>query len=324
MTKTKVTSSQLLKGRRLAIIGYGSQGRAQALNLRDSGHRPIIGLLPGSRSRPRARRDGFEIAAPAKTIAMADIIAILIPDHRQQMFFKSLPVGLLDNKALIFAHGLAISFGLVKPPLSCDVILVAPHGPGVRIRELYQEGSRFTAFWAIEQNYSGRAILIAKAYAGAIGCPPKNLFKTTFRQEAVGDIFGEQAVLCGGLVGLMESGFDTLVKRGFSPESAYLECIHQLDSIVDLVKKHGPAGMFERISVTAAYGSLLNKEQLSGPEQRRKMAAMLKQIEDGRFVRKLMVDSRHQMADFKRKSGDIRSSELQRIHDRLRKKLDKS
>ena len=178
---------------------------------------------------------------------------------------------MLSSKTLVFAHGLSIHFGLVKPSSDCDVILAAPHGPGLRLREKYLAGEPFTAFVGIGNKSSRKASEIARAYAEAIGCPRKLQFESTFRDETIGDIFGEQAVLCGGLVGLMESGFETLVRKGLSEETAYLECIYQIDLIVDLIKKFGPAGMFERISATAAFGSLRKKEKLFGSDFRRKL-----------------------------------------------------
>ncbi|HBC46703.1 MAG TPA: ketol-acid reductoisomerase, partial [candidate division Zixibacteria bacterium] len=231
-------SGGLLKNYRLAILGFGSQGQAQALNLRDSGLTPTIGLPPKSKSRIAVRKAGFRVVTPWQAIDSADIISVLLPDHKHQEFFNK--IGDISSKTFIFAHGLSVAFGLAKLPDTCDTILIAPHGPGLRIRELYQSGKTFTAFWAVNNDASGKARQIASAYAAAIGCPPKSLFKTSFRDEAIGDIFGEQAVLCGELVGLIESGFDTLVRHGLSPESAYLECVYQLDLIIDLIKKFGP------------------------------------------------------------------------------------
>jgi ketol-acid reductoisomerase len=230
---------------------------------------------------------------------------------------------MLDGKALIFAHGLSVAFGLAKPPGTCDIILVAPHGPGIRIRELYSAGKPFTAFWGVANDASGRAAKIARAYAAAVGCPAKGLFATTFRDEAFGDIFGEQAVLCGGLVGLIETGFATLVNKGISPRDAYLECVHQLDLIVDLIKRHGPAGMFERISKTAAYGSLKNKDRLFDSSMRKKMNALYGEIENGKFARELLRENRAGMASLKRALAKERKSPLQKAHARLWKGLEK-
>jgi ketol-acid reductoisomerase len=314
-------SAKALQQSRIAVLGYGSQGRAQALNLRDSGLRPVIGLPAGSKLRIRAQADGFNVLSPIKAIANADIIAILIPDHLHRDLVESIPAKALGGKSLIFAHGLSVAFGFIKPPSTCDIILVAPHGPGIRIRELYLGSKPFTAFWAIEHDASGNAAKIGKAYAAAIGCPQKNLFRTSFREEAIGDIFGEQAVLCGGLVGLLESGFETLVQHGLSAENAYLECVYQLDLIVDLIKRHGPAGMFDRISKTAAIGSLKAKDRLFGSEMEKRMTRLYDEIADGRFAKTLMHESDKGLKDYKRKLAVIKKSRLQKTHERLKKKL---
>jgi ketol-acid reductoisomerase len=311
-----------LKNRQTAIIGYGSQGHAQALNLRDSGIVPIIGLRANSKSKRAAISDGFKVLSPQKAISQSDIISILIPDYKHKEFFKNFTSpDLLHGRALIFAHGMTVAFGLVSPPSGCDVILVAPHGPGVRIRELYQQGKTFTSFWAIKHDYSGDSTKIAKAYAAAIGSPPSCLFKSSFRDEAVGDIFGEQAVLCGGLVGLMQSGFDTLVSKGFSPETAYLECIYQLDLIVDLVKKYGPAGMLEKISVTAAFGSLQSRKVLFDKQMNNKMKKLYREIENGEFVKSLMKDETRGMRHFTKDLRLFKKSFLQKTHESLSRRL---
>ena len=316
---------RFLKNRQIAIIGYGSQGRAQALNLRDSGIVPIIGLRTKSKSRRTAVSEGFKVFSPEKAISQSDIISTLIPDHKHKEFFKDFASSdILSGKALIFAHGMTVAFDLVRPPSDCDVILVAPHGPGVRIRELYQQGKTFTAFWAIEHNYSGNAIKIARAYAAAIGSPPSCLFKSSFRDEAIGDIFGEQAVLCGGLVGLMQTGFDTLVHGGFSPETAYLECIYQLDLIVDLVKKYGPAGMLEHISLTAAFGSLQSRKELFDKQMNDKMKKLYQGIQDGEFVASLVSNEIQGMKHFTKDLRSFKKSLLQKTHESLSRRLKSS
>jgi ketol-acid reductoisomerase len=311
-----------LTGKKPAILGYGSQGKAQALNLRDSGIRPVIGLPPGSKSIRRAVDDGFTVIAPYEAVIQSDVIVVLIADHLQKGFFDSMekPEALF-GKALIFAHGLSIAFGLVRPPSDCDIILVAPHGPGVRLREKYKKGEPFTAFIAVGNDWSGEAGDIAAAYAEAIGCPESARFPSTFEEEAVGDIFGEQAVLCGGLAGLMESGFKTLVENGHSAESAYLECIYQLDLIVDLVKKYGPAGMFERISKTAAFGSLRQKDSLFDSGFSKKLDDLYQEIKSGGFARSLAKESRSGLNEHYRLLREIRDSALQKTHDLLSERL---
>jgi ketol-acid reductoisomerase len=312
---------RLLKKHRIAIIGFGSQGTAQALNLRDSGITPIIGLPPKSKSVSTAGKAGFEVVDSEQAVGRSDIISVLIPDHKHKELFDNINPDLIIGKAFIFAHGLSVAFGLVKLPASSDLILVAPHGPGMRLRELYLAGRPFTAFWAVANDASGEARKIAKSYAAAIGCSPANLFKSSFRDEAVGDIFGEQAVLCGGLTGLLDSGFETLVHHGLSPESAYLECIYQLDLIVDLIKKYGPAGMFERISKTAAFGSLRSKDKLFGNNIRRKMDRLYGQINSGRFARALLAENKAGMKSLKNFLKTYDRSLLQKTHDKLTRRL---
>jgi ketol-acid reductoisomerase len=306
---------------KIAVIGYGSQGQAQAMNLRDTGLMPIIGLPPKSKSRSLASKERFEIYTPQKAIERCDSAVILAPDHKHRDLFESIPPRLLAGKSLIFAHGLSIAFGLIKPPSTCDLILVAPHGPGVRIRELYKEGKPFTAFWGVEHNATGKANEIAIEYAAAIGCPRQGLFKTSFRDEAIGDIFGEQVVLCGGLTGLLETGFETLVKSGLSPENAYLECVYQLDLIIDLIKSHGPAGMFERISKTAAIGSLDAKDKLFDKSMRQKMKKLFGEIESGRFARSLMRESETGMKQYKRNLAKLKKSKLQKAQEKMGKRM---
>jgi ketol-acid reductoisomerase len=314
-------SRKILSGKKIAVLGYGSQGSAQVKNLRDSGFEPVIGLPSRSRSRKAAKKDRFEILTPQKVFEKADIIAVLIPDHKHKGLFDSIPTSILSGKTLVFAHGLSIHFGLVKPPSDCDVVLVAPHGPGIRLREKYLAGEPFTAFVGIGGNSTAKAGKIARAYAESIGCPWRYQFVSNFRDEALGDIFGEQAVLCGGLVGLMESGFETLLKKGFSEEAAYLECIYQIDLIVDLIKKFGPAGMFERISVTAAYGSLKKKKSLFENDFKKRLKSLYREIENGRFAAELDKDSRKDMPGYRKLLNESRSSKLQKAYKNLARKI---
>lgn len=314
-------SYKILRKKGVAVFGYGSQGQAQAQNLRDSGVSPIIALPSKGNSRAKARKDKFVVATPQAALAKCDIAVILAPDHLHKRLFESIPPRLLEHKSLIFAHGLSVAFGLIGVPKSTDIILMAPHGPGVRIRELYKEKKPFTAFWGVERNVSGLANEIAYEYANAIGCLKQGLFRTTFRDEAIGDIFGEQAVLCGGLTGLLESGFETLVNSGLSPENAYLECVHQLDLIIDLVKRHGPAGMFERISKTAAIGSLDVKDRLFDKSMSRKMTALYREIADGKFARALLRESETGMKNYKRNLAKLKKSKLQKAQEKIGKRI---
>ena len=312
---------EFLQGRKIAILGYGSQGKAQALNLRDSGIEPLIGLPAKSRSAKEAKKNGFHVTTARKAVFLSDVIAVLIPDHKHRELFNSIPASGLSGKTLIFAHGLSVAFGLVRPPVDCDVIMVAPHGPGVRLRERYMTGEFFTAFAGVKQDYSGKAWPIARSYAAAIGCPPANLFESTLEDEAIGDIFGEQAVLCGGLVGLLETGFSTLVKKGHSPESAYLECVYQLDLIIDLIKRYGTAGMFERISKTAAFGSLSVKDKLFDSAFSGKMERLYNEIKSGKFAQKLARENENSLANLKSMLSAVKGSPLQKTQAAVFRRL---
>jgi len=291
LVKQSIIDIGLLKGRKLAVIGYGSQGRAQALNLRDSGFSPIIGLPTGSRSRRKAKRDGFTVTTPAKAVKNAEIIVVLVPDHKhKELFERDLPGAIHTGQTFIFAHALSVHFKLVTQPPDVDFLLVAPHGPGIRVREKYLAGEGVTAFVGRTGESSPGCLKLAASYAAAIGCAKAGMIETSFHHEAVGDIFGEQAVLCGGLVGLLKTGFDTLVRAGLPPENAYLECVYQLDLIVDLIKKYGIGGMYDRISLTAALGSVKAESQIINRQSEKAMAVMLKNIEDGKFVNGLMAE----------------------------------
>lgn len=321
MKKKRKANMRTIAGKKIAVLGFGSQGKAQALNLRDSGAAPLIGLPSKSKSRIKARDEGFLIATAKKAIKSSDIIAVLIPDHKHKELFDSLQGIDLSGKAFIFAHGLSVAFGLVKFSSYNDIIMVAPHGPGVRLRERYIAAEPFTAFIAVEQDNSGGAWQIAAEYANAIGCGEQNLFESTFRDEAVGDIFGEQAVLCGGLVGLLEAGFETLVDKGLSPQSAYLECVYQIDLIIDLIKRFGTAGMFERISKTAAFGSLRVKDKLFDQRFRAKMEDLYKEINSGKFVELLMKENRAEFAGFESMLAECRESTLDKAHKAFSRRL---
>jgi ketol-acid reductoisomerase len=274
-----------LKGVTIAIIGYGSQGRAQALNLKDSGLQVIVGLPKRSRSIKIAQRDGFEVYPTDEAAKLGRIISALAPDHlHKEIYNDYLKTNLSDGKTLIFACGFSIYFKLVLPPKNVDVILVAPHAPGEVVRKFFLDKMGVPCFFAVEQDYTGKAKRTALGYAKAIGCTKAGAMQTTFREEAIGDIFGEQAVLCGGLTELLKAGFEVLVESGLSPENAYLECVHQLDLIVNTIKSYGIAGMFERISKTAEYGSYLAGKRVINDRAKKEMKKVLREIEDGSFA----------------------------------------
>ena len=320
--KPKLAGKNILQNYSVTILGYGSQGSAQAQNLRDSGIAVMIGLPAKSKSRVRAKRDGFAVCSPPDAVKMSQVISVLIPDHIHGDLFKS--IARSENyrgKSFIFAHGLSIAFNLVKLPRNCDIIMIAPHTPGMELRQRYIQNQPLTGFMAVKQNYTGQADKIGRAYAKAIGISSKGIFKSDFRTEAIGDIFGEQAVLCGGLSGLIDSGFITLVNNGHTAESAYLECVHQLDLIVDLVKKYGPDGMLDRISQTAAFGALTSSPVLFDAAYRRKLQALYKNIENGNFIKKLLANKSNLEKIIRNKKGGRRKSILQAAHDKLLAKL---
>lgn len=286
MRVIRSASLRPLTNRTIAVLGYGSQGRAQALNLHDSGFAPVIGLPLRSRSRRAAARDGLTVTAPGRAVSKADIIFILAPDHvHEALFQREILPRLRPRQVLVFAHASSIHFRMVHPPDFVDVLLVAPIGPGKRLRELRGQKDGVACFLAIHQNPSRRARPIGMALARAIGCLPAGVIETTFAEEAVGDLFGEQAVLCGGLGELLQAGVETLIAHGHTPHSAYLECVYQLDLIVDLIKSEGLAGMYRRISPTAAAGAAEAGPKIVTPTTRRAMDRLFRHIDSGRFFR---------------------------------------
>jgi ketol-acid reductoisomerase len=272
-----------------AVLGYGSQGKAIAHNLRDSGYRVIIGLRQRSRSREKARRDGFRAVYTVKEAAKkAACICFALPDHLQGRIFSSdIEKNLEEGRTLLFLHGFSVHFGFVLPPERCDVIMVAPHAPGLAVREMYLTDRSLSAFYAVYQNYTGTARKTALALASAMGFKRTRLVPTTFEDEAVGDLFGEQAVLCGGLSELILNGFEVLVEKGLSPENAYLEVAYQLDRIIYLIKQYGMEGMYDRISATARYGSTLSGQRIIDRSVRKRMESLYEDIKSGKFAHRL-------------------------------------
>jgi ketol-acid reductoisomerase len=287
----------ILGNKPIAILGYGSQGRAQALNLRDSGFEPIIGLPTGSRSRQRAFSDKFRIKTPSDAVKDADIVAVLAPDHvHGELFANDIGKAIHPGQIFIFAHALSVHFKLIEQPTGIDFLLVAPHAPGLRMRERFMRGGSVSAFIGKTDKSSEKSLRFAAAYAKAIGCNHRALIVSSFTDEAVGDIFGEQAVLCGGLAGLIKAGYKTLVKSGIPPHNAYLECIYQLDLIVDLIKRYGIGGMYERISLTARYGSTRAENKIINAQSEKAMGELLKGIKSGKFVKELLKNSKKGVA----------------------------
>ncbi|HEX5854385.1 MAG TPA: ketol-acid reductoisomerase, partial [Thermoanaerobaculia bacterium] len=280
-----------LKGRAVAIIGYGSQGHAHALNLRDSGVSVVVGLHATSKSAARAKAEGLTVLSVAEAAARADIVMILTPDTGQKKLYdEAIAPNLRAGKTLMFAHGFNIRFGQIVPPADVDVSMVAPKAPGHRVRELFQEGEGTPALLAVEQNASGHAREDALAYARALGATRAGVLETTFAEETETDLFGEQAVLCGGTSALVKAGFQTLVDAGYQPEVAYFECLHELKLIVDLIWEGGLSGMRYSISDTAEYGDLTRGPRVVDDLVREQMRALLEEIQSGTFAREWIAE----------------------------------
>ncbi len=281
----------LLADKTVAIVGYGSQGHAHALNLKDSGINVIVGLYEGSRSVDKARTDGLEVLSVADASAKADWIMVLLPDEFQkEVYAKEISPHLNPGDVLSFAHGFNIRFGLIKPPEYVDVVMIAPKGPGHTVRWEYQNGQGVPALFAIEQDSSGSARALAMAYAKGIGGTRAGILETNFKEETETDLFGEQAVLCGGLSELVKAGFETLVEAGYQPELAYFECLHEVKLIVDLMVKGGLTAMRDSISNTAEYGDYVSGPRLITDETKEEMRKILADIQDGTFAKNFVAE----------------------------------
>jgi len=281
----------LLNNKTIAIIGYGSQGHAHALNLKDSGMDVIVGLYKGSKSESKAINDGLKVFTVSEACEKADWIMILLPDEFQKdVYFREIEPNLKEGKILSFAHGFNIRFGLIKPPSFVDVVMIAPKGPGHTVRWEYQNGQGVPALFAVEQDYSGNARSLAMAYAKGIGGTRAGILETNFKEETETDLFGEQAVLCGGLSELVKSGFETLVEAGYQPELAYFECLHEVKLIVDLMVKGGLSQMRDSISNTAEYGDYVSGKRLINSDTKKEMQKILKDIQDGTFAKNFVKE----------------------------------
>ncbi|MBQ6409436.1 MAG: ketol-acid reductoisomerase [Butyrivibrio sp.] len=281
----------LLEGKTIAIIGYGSQGHAHALNLKDSGCNVIIGLYEGSKSKAKAEAQGLKVYNTAEAAKMADIIMILINDEKQaKMYKEDIEPNLQPGNMLMFAHGFNVHFGLIKAPKDVDVTMIAPKAPGHTVRSEYQAGKGTPCLVAVEQDATGKALDLALAYGAGIGGARAGLLETTFRTETETDLFGEQAVLCGGVCALMQAGFDTLVEAGYDPRNAYFECVHEMKLIVDLIYQSGFAGMRYSISNTAEYGDYVTGPKLITDETKKTMKKILSDIQDGTFAKEFLLD----------------------------------
>ena len=310
----------LIRGKKVAIIGYGSQGHAHAQNLRDSGVRDlVIGLRPGSASGEKAMKLQFKVEEPAKAAAWADVVMILAPDELQGGIYRDhLAPHLKKNAALVFAHGLNIHFNLIEPREDLDVFMVAPKGPGHTVRSEYQRGGGVPCLLAVNQNASGKAKELGLSYASAIGGGRAGIIETSFKEECETDLFGEQAVLCGGLQSLITAGFETLVEAGYAPEMAYFECLHEVKLIVDLVYEGGLANMNYSISNTAEYGNYRTGPRIVTEETKREMKRVLEDIQSGRFVRDFMLENQAGQPSFKALRRRHAEHPIEKVGQKLR------
>ena len=282
-----------LKGKRVAVIGYGSQGRGQSLNLKDSGIDVVIGVRKDGKSWQKAKEDGMEVATIEEASKMAQVIQILIPDHLQgEVYREKIRPYMEEGDMLMFSHGFNIHFSQIIPPENVDVTMIAPKGPGNLVRRMYVEGKSVPALIAVEQNYTGKAKEIALAYAKAIGALKAGVIETSFKEETETDLFGEQAVLCGGVTELMRAGFDTLVNAGYQPEIAYFECINEMKLIVDLIYEGGITHMRKAISDTAEYGDLKMGKRIITEETRKEMKKLLSEIQSGQFAKDWLTENK--------------------------------
>jgi ketol-acid reductoisomerase len=308
-----------LHGKRVAILGYGSQGHAHALNLKDSGVDVVVGLPEGSRSRQRASADGVSVLTPGAAAESADIIMILAPDTSQaKLYREDVAPHLKPGKTLMFAHGFNIRFGTITPPEGVDVSLIAPKAPGHRVREVFKEGQGTPALLAVQKDASGRARETALAYAKGIGCTRAGVIETTFAEETETDLFGEQAVLCGGVSALVKAGFETLVNAGYQPEIAYFECMHELKLIVDLMYRGGLSYMRYSVSDTAEHGDYTGGPRLVTDETKREMARMLGEIRSGQYAKKWIAENETGRPWFEARRREERAHAIEEVGAKLR------
>lgn len=319
---SKDCDSKYLDGKTVAIIGYGSQGHAHALNLRDSGVDVVIGLYKGSKSWKKAEDSGFKVMTAAEAAKVGDIVMILVNDEKQaDLYRKDIAAGLEPGNVLAFAHGFNIHYHQIVPPDDVDVIMVAPKGPGDVVRSEYVRGAGVPDLIAVEQDASGNARQIAFAYAAAIGGARAGLLETTFRVETETDLFGEQAVLCGGVTGLMEAGFETLVEAGYAPENAYFETINEMKMICDLIYTGGFEKMRDNVSDTAEYGDYVTEDRIVTDEVKKNMKKVLAEIQDGTFARNWILENKAGRTHFLAMREQHAESQCVKVGQELREKM---
>ena len=310
----------LIKGKNVAVIGYGSQGFGHANNLRDSGVRNVVvALRPGSASAAKAESAGFQVMAPAEAAAQADVVMVLVPDELQADLYRDhLAPNLRDGAALAFAHGFNIHFRLIEPRQDLDVFMIAPKGPGHLVRAEYERGAGVPCLVAIHQDASGGTLDVALSYGAAIGGARAGIIETTFREECETDLFGEQVVLCGGLCALIQNGYDTLVEAGYAPEMAYFECLHEVKLIVDLIYEGGIANMNYSISNTAEYGEYVTGPRIVTAETKAEMKRVLADIQGGKFARDWMLENKVNQTSFKATRAKLAAHPIEEVGEKLR------
>ena len=313
----------LLDGKTVAIIGYGSQGHAHALNLKDSGVKVVVGLREDSASVAKAREQGLEVLSVVDATSRGDLVMILLPDERHHdIWEQEIRDGIAEGNMILFGHGFSIHYGEIEPPPGVDVGMVAPKGPGHLVRRQYTEGSGVPGLIAVEQDATGNARALALAYAKGIGCTRGGVIETTFKDETETDLFGEQAVLCGGASELVQAGFQTLVEAGYDPEMAYFECLHELKLIADLMYEKGLAGMRYSISNTAEYGDYTRGKRVITEETRAAMRQILAEIQSGDFAREWIAENRAGQESFKRMRAEQADSQVEHVGSELRSHMD--
>src|SRR5690348_1079836 len=313
----------LIKGKKVAVVGFGSQGHAHALNMRDSGVKDVmVALRPGSPSAKKAEGYQFKVATPAEAAKWADVMMVVTPDELQAALWKNdLKDNMKKGAALAFAHGLNIHFSLIVPRPDIDVFMIAPKGPGHTVRSEYQRGGGVPCLVAVAQNPSGNAMEVALSYASAIGGGRAGIIETTFKEECETDLFGEQTVLCGGLVELMKAGYETLVEAGYAPEMAYFECVHEVKLIVDLVYEGGIANMNYSVSNTAEYGEYVSGPRVVTPETKAEMKRILNDIQSGRFTRDWMLENKVNQTSFKATRAKLAQHPAEQVGAKLREMM---
>ncbi|QGU94884.1 ketol-acid reductoisomerase [Clostridium bovifaecis] len=313
---------ELLKDRKVAVIGYGSQGHAHALNLKESGVDVIVGLYEGSKSKHRAEAAGLRVLETGEAVKEADIVMMLIPDEKQAEIYKDkVESNLKSGAALVFAHGFNIHFGQIVPPKDVDVFMIAPKGPGHIVRRQYTEGRGVPCLVAVEQDYTGIAKEVALAYAKGIGGTRGGVLETTFKDETETDLFGEQAVLCGGVTALMKAGFETLVEAGYAPENAYFECVHEMKLIVDLIYEGGFNYMRYSVSDTAEYGDYRIGNRIITDDTKKEMKKVLSEIQDGTFAKDWLLENKVNRPSFNAMRRAEREHEVEVVGKELRKMM---